>query len=225
VKHLQSALAAAVLLLLPLASAVALEAPQAVRPTWGVVVESLLDPSLEGSVSNPSINFNLGAGLVMPLVPGSRFSFEPSGDFYFAYYEYFNGRPVPTAQEDGSAFGLGLLLDAPLVYTLPLGGGFSLGLGLGLCFDLRVALTLDPNYKAGDTALMNGYFWGQGRFVTPSTILRGEYKLTERVGFGFSGRALWPVYNLWSGEGYGFFDRGMYLIDLTIVYKLGPAAP
>lgn len=209
--------------MLPLAHAAALEAPQSIRPTWGVVVESLLDPSVSPQkVASPSLNFSLGAGVVMPFSPGSRFSLEPSGDLYLANYEYLNGRAVPTDNTFATAFGLGLLLDLPIVYTFPFRGGFSLGMGMGLCFDLRYAFTVDAP-RAAETPLINGYFWDQGRFMTPSTVLRGEYQLTERVGFGFSGRVLWPLYNLWANEGYGFFDRAKYLIGLTIAYKLVPS--
>jgi hypothetical protein len=212
------------LCLLAPSGAAALEAPIAVRPTWGVAVEGLLDPALAGQVSRPSINFNLGAGVVMPFSAGSRFSFEPSADLYWANYEYLNGAAVPTDETFGSAFGLGLLLDAPVVYTIPLAKGFSLGFGMGLCFDIRAAFTLDSTYKPEDTAPMNSYFWDKARFLMPSTILRAEYALTERVGFGLSGRILWPLYNLWSGMGVGFFDRAKYLVDLSIVYKLGKPA-
>jgi hypothetical protein len=215
--------AALACLLLTLARVAALEAPLAVRPTLGVVIESLLDPSVSPEqISSPSINFDLGAGLILPFSPGSRLSFEPSVDFYGAYYEYLNGRPVPTDMTFGSAFGLGLLLDAPVVYTLPLGGGFTLGMGAGLCLDIRAAITIDTDpVKAANTPAMNRYFWDKGRFATPSTLLRAEYALTDNVAFGLNGRVLWPIYNLWSGEGYGFFDRGMYFVELSIVYKLG----
>lgn len=220
-KHPPFALAALVLALLPLAKPAALEAPLAVRPTWGVIVENLLDPALSGSVSSPSLNFNLGAGVVMPFSRGSRFSFEPSADFYFSNYEYFGGQPVPTAEEYGSAFVLGLLLDSPVVYSLPIGGGFTLGIGVGLCLDVRVAFTIDQDpVKAANTPIMNKYFWDKGRFLTPSSLVRAEYALTDRVAFGFNGKVFWPVYNLWSGEGFSFFDQGLYLVDLSIVYRL-----
>jgi hypothetical protein len=211
-------LAATVLALLAPLGAAALEAPVALRPTWGVLIEGLLDHSADSSISSPSINFNFGAGVVMPFSPSSRFSFEPSADLYWAYYEYFDERGVPTDLTFGSAFGLGLLLDLPVVYTLPLGSKFTLGFGVGACLNARVAFTIDSN-KSENTPLINRYFWDKGRFATPTTLIRGEYKLTDRVGFGFTGRVLWPIYNLWAGEGYGFFDHGMYLVDLTILYR------
>ena len=69
---------------------------------------------------------------------------------------------------------------------------------------------------------MNQYFWDKARFSTPSTpAVRRQYRLTDRVVVGLTGRVLWPIYNLWTGEGYGFFDQGMYLLELSMRYKLG----
>ena len=220
--QLRSALAALILASLPLGAAAALEAPEIIRPTWGVVVEGLLDPAANSMIASPSINFNFGCGFIMPFSKGSPFSFEPSADLYWANYEYLNKRAVPTDLTFGTAFGLGLLLDAPVVVTLPLGNTLSFGLGAGVCLDLRAAFTVDSAH-ADNPPEINRYFWEKGRFATPSTLIRAEYKLTERVAFGFNGRVLWPIYNLWTNEGYGFFDRAMYLIDLSIRYKLPKA--
>jgi hypothetical protein len=222
VKRLATAAAAAIFAFLPLAGAVALDAPVAIRSTWGVDVESLLDPGLASRVASPSINFEFGAGAVFPLRWNRYLSFEPSADLYFYNTEYsVEGQSVPTAEEDASAFTLGLLLDAPLVFSLPLGSQVTLGAGLGLGLDLRAAITLDSSYLAQNTPLMNQYYWDKGRFLTPSTLLRGEYKLTDRTAFGFTGRVYWPIYNLWTKEGFGFLDQTMYFIDLTILFKLG----
>ena len=216
-----AAIAAVALGVLPVEGAAALEAPVAIRPTWGVLAESLLDPANSSAIPSPSLNFNFGCGVVMPFEPGSRFSFEPSADIYYYNAEWTaDGQTLPTDESFSSAFVLGLLLDAPVVYSLPVGEKLTFGFGAGLCLDVRLAFTTDPA-SAGNTPLMNGYFWNQARFITPSTLIRGEYALTDRVGFGFTGRVLWPIYNLWTGEGFGFFDQGMYLIDLTIRYRLG----
>jgi hypothetical protein len=219
VKRSLFALAAIALALLPLAEAAALEAPVAIRPTWGVLVESLLDHSADSAIPSPSIEFNFGSGVVMPFQPNSPFTFEPSADFYYFNGEFYHERAVPSGETFGSTFVLGLLLDAPIFFTQPLGPKLAFGVGAGICLDLRVAFTNDPG-RAADTPAINRYFWDKGRFATPSTLIRGEYNLTDRLGFGFTGRVLWPIYNLWSGEGYGFFDQGMYLIDLSILYKL-----
>jgi hypothetical protein len=198
----------------------ALEPPEYLRATWGVLVESFLNPSLASNVATPSINFNFGAGLSMPLSPGSRWAFAPSGDIYYYNAEWFDGQALPTDETVSSAFVLGLMLNAPIVYTLPLSDTLSLSGGVGLAIDLRAAFTSDSSYYPENTKRMNIYFWEKGRFFTPSTSVHFEYKLNDRVGFGFAGRVLWPIYNLWTGEGYGFLDQGKYIVDLVIRYKL-----
>jgi hypothetical protein len=221
--RLRPTLAALALAILPLLGAYALEPPESIRATWGVLVEGLSNPALESQVSTPSINFNFGAGVNMPFEPGSRFAFTPSADFYYFNAEWAGGQAVPTDSDASSAFVIGLVLNAPVVYSIPLSPKISVGAGLGLCLDIRAAITTYAQ-KKGDTPLMNAYFWDKARFLTPSTTLRFEYALSERVEFGFSGRILWPIYNLWTKEGYGFFDQGIYLIDLVIRYRLKPAA-
>jgi hypothetical protein len=207
-----------VLVLLPLGAS-ALEEPDILRANWGVLVESLTNPALSSQVSSPSINFNFGAGVSMPLSPDSPWSFGPSADLYWYYGEFNGGQPVATDEAFSSTFVLGLLLNAPVVYSIPLDSKFTFSAGAGLCLDLRFAFQ-SGDLDASAAKSSNAYFWGMGRFITPSTTLRIEYKLTERVGFGFSARVLWPVYNLWTGEGYGFFDQGKYLLSLVVRYKL-----
>jgi hypothetical protein len=183
-------------------------------------MESLLNPANTSSVPSPSLNVSFGCGVVMPLTAGSRLSFEPSADIYSFNAEYFNGQALPADESFSSAFVVGLLLDAPVVYSFPEWRNLTFGVGAGLCLDIRVAFSTDPA-KAGDTPQMNQYFWDKARFLTPSTLIRGEYKLTDRVVIGLTGRVLWPIYNLWTGEGYGFFDQGMYLLEISMRYKLG----
>jgi hypothetical protein len=215
----RTAFTAIAVALIPLSGVAALEPPVAIRPSWGVVTENLQDPSIAHGVASPSINFNFGSGVVMPLFPESRITFEPSADFYFYNTEYANGQAVPTSQEFSSDFTLGLLLDAPVVYSLPAGNTLTFGVGAGLCLDLRVAFSVDPARTSG-TPAMNSYYWDKARFIMPSLLVRGEYRLTDRVGFGFTGRMLWPIHNLWTTPSYGFFDRAKYLVDLTIRYRL-----
>jgi hypothetical protein len=219
--RIPAVLAALSLALIPLGAA-ALEAPDTLRANWGVLVESLLNPALGGNVSSPSVNFNLGAGVDLAFSPGSRFSFEPSADIYFYNSEVYGGQPVPTDETFSSTFTIGALLNAPVMYSVPINSKVVFSAGAGLCLDLRFALP--SGGLAPDAASQsNTYYWGEGRFLTPSTTLRVEYALTDRLGCGISGRVLWPIYNLWTGEGYGFFDQGKYLLDVVLRYRLKPA--
>ena len=210
--------------------ATALESPDSLRVTMGVLIESQLNPGLDSNVSTPSINYNFGAGLNYPFAPDSRFSFAPSGNLYFYYGEFNSGQPVSADQAFSSTYIVGALLNAPVMYSLPLGSSdFTLRAGLGLCLDLRVALKSGdipstPTSDSADDAAAdsNKYFWGKGRFITPSTTVGVEYALNDRMSAGLSTRVLWPIYNLWTSEGYGFFDQTKYIIDIAIRYKLKP---
>ena len=220
---MRKTIVAIALALVALASASAFPSPDAFRTIWGVDVEGLLDPGLSGQVASPSLNFELGADFIYPLSILRGLSFEPTANLFFYNTEYTpENQAVPTAEEDASAFTLGLILDAPLVYSLDLGKdkALTLSAGLGLGVDARVAFTINSNYEAANTSLINLYYWDKGRFFTPSTLVRGEYRLTDRTSFGFAGRVYWPIYNLWSGDAYGFFDQANYMIDLTIKFKL-----
>ena len=211
--------------------AAALESPEYLRVTWGVLGESFLDPALTATGSADqappfSINYNFGAGVSIPFTRVPGLAFAPSGDLYFYNAQYTTaGQVVPTDEAFTSAFVLGLILNAPIAYSYAINDKMSIAGSLGLAFDLRVAFTTD-SAKASYTPLMNSYLWNQGRFFMPSTSVSGEFKLTDRVGFGFTARVLWSIYNLWTDEGFGFFDQGRYFFDLVIRYKLGskPAA-
>jgi hypothetical protein len=209
----------------------ALEPPDYIRANFGVLIESQLNPNFDGNVSSPSINFDFGLGLNYPFAPESRLSFAPSGHFYSYYGEYNSGQPVSADQAFSSTYIIGIMLDAPVMYTLPLGnsGDFTLSAGAGLCLDLRLALqsgdieATSSSASADDAAsLSNTYFWSEGRFIDPSTTINLDYRLNDRMGVGFMGRVLWPIYNLWTGEGYGFLDQTKYILNITIRYKLKP---
>ena len=227
-----AAAAALALMLLPAPGIAALEAPVAIRATWGVLFENLLDPSLSTPgalvrIPTPSLNFNFGASVIMPFSPDSRFSFDPSADIYYYYAELTqSGQALPSFEEYRDTFVLGLLLDTPISYSLPVGSKFLFGVGAGLCFDIRAAF---PVAGSTNAPAINKYLWDKGRFLMPSTRIRAEYALTDNVRFGLTGRLLWPIFNLWTGEGYGFFDQSQYLVDVTIRVKLGsglnPSAP
>jgi hypothetical protein len=233
-KPCAAAILALILALVPL-GATALEPPDSIRVTMGALIESRLNPAYSdvgtySSVSTPSINFNFGGGVNFPLAPGSRFSFAPSGNIYFYYGEFNSGQPIAADQAFSSTYIVGALLNAPVMYSLPLGSSdFTIRGGLGLCLDLRFALKsgdipASTTWESADDAAgdSNKYFWGKGRFITPTTTINVEYALNDRMGVGLSTRMLWPIYNLWTNEGYGFFDQTKYVIDVVIRYKLKP---
>ncbi len=193
------------------------EAPESVRPTWGVLMEPLLDEAASSEVANPSINFNLGAGVVLPLASNPRWALEPSATLYWYNCQYVNGRAVPGEVTLSDAFTIGLLVDAPFIYSFPIGRLFSAGIGGGLCLDLRFAIDTPPY---GNLGAIYGYLWDKARFIMPSTLARAEYRLSERVEFGLELRALLPVSNLWTPDSPGLFDQAILIADLALRYRL-----
>jgi len=212
------------------AGAWALEPPDYMRANFGVLVESHLNPDFAGNVSSPSINFSLGAGINYPLAPESPFSFAPSAQLYGYYGEFNSGQPVAADQAFSSTYIVGLMLNAPIMYTTPIGeSDFTFSGGAGLCLDLRLALKsgdipASDSSDSADTAASdsNFYFWSEGRFLVPSTTLDVDYRLSDRIYVGLLTRILWPIYNLWTGEGYGFLDQTKYIINVSLRYKLKP---
>lgn len=193
-------------------------APNAIRYELGVVAALNLDSS-SGTAS--LVTNILGASASFPLSPSSRFSFEPGADLYWAYYgETASGRAVPIELENRDAFVVGILLDAPISYGIPLGEDFRLGLGAGLALNLRVGIKAAEEVADGTVAAINSYFWSKGRFLMPSTSLRIEYRLTERFDFGFTARVFWPLFNLWAGEGLPILDQGIFGGALVVRQRL-----
>jgi len=205
----------AALAFLPLSSAKALGPAESIRPDLGVIIQLNLDPSSETTHLITNI---LGAAVVLPFSSGSAWAFEPSADLYWTYYELFNGRAMSTEIADREAFVIGLLLNAPVVYSLPLGGNWSCGFGAGLGLNLRGGFQASSDVPTSDVAAINTYFWSKARFIMPSTLARVEYKLTQRIDFGFSALAYWPIFNLWSGEGLSFLDQAIFGGALLVRY-------
>lgn len=193
------------------------EAPASIRPTWGVLMEPLLDEAAASEVPSPSLNFVLGASVELPLAASARWAFEPSAELYWYYAEYVNGRAVPGDQTLSDAFAIGLLVDAPLVYSIPIAGKFSASVGGGLCLDLRFAIDTPPYGRLGE---IYAYLWDKARFILPSALARVEYDLAERVGFGLELRAFLPVFNLWTPDSPGFFDQAIFIANLAVRYRL-----
>jgi hypothetical protein len=194
---------------------------EAFRASWGVLVVPVMDPASVSQVANPALLFELGTSFRIPLDAVPSLSFDPSIDFYWAYYELSpGGRPWPTTVEERTSFVLGLLIDFPVFYRAPPLGPMNFEVGAGLCFHPRFGFSAATDAPAADVAAINEYFWKMGRFFMPSTALRAEYKLTDRVAFGFSARALWPIFNTWTDEGMHFIDQGMLAAGILVRYGL-----
>lgn len=222
----RSALLSAALIVATLAAALPASAspfmdffarPAALRPGLGVLFGLNLDSSSETS---HLITSSLGCGLEYPL--GGGFSFEPNLGAYWNYYELSaSGRAVPTEISEGYIYAFGLLIDLPLVYTLRLGESFALSAGAGLCLHPRVGIKSLKSVADDYVASVNSYFWSDGRFFLPSSLLRVEYRLNDKISVDLGGKYLWPIFNLWAGEDLSFFDQSLIDVSMSFRYRLG----
>jgi hypothetical protein len=211
------------LLLLCLA-APSLLAVELLTPFLGVVY--IPRPAAYAADSAPSIATNvLGAGLTFPL--GGLFAFEPALSFYWTYHLWVEelDRALPAEIEHRTSFTLGFLLEAPFLLRLRLSERIGLGLGLGPAFHLRVGFRAtgvedsEDEDVSAELADINRFFYEKGRFFVPETLLRFQYRLTERMDFAFAAQAFWPVFNWWNGSDW-FWDEGIFGGSLSVRYRL-----
>lgn len=202
-------------------------------PALGVLfIPSVIPKDGSGKeLAGPQILTNsLGAGLYLPI--GPVFGFEPGFDFYYFHHVWIEeaGRAAPTDEAWRTTFTLGFLVSLPLSASWRITRNFDLALGLGPAFHLRLGLLAAgvAESEPADVAhvpLINAFFYEGGRWFVPTSFLRGEYRLTDRVDFGFSARAFWPVYNAWNGAPAGsWWDEGVFGGALVVRYRFPAAA-
>lgn len=190
--------------------------PAALRPGLGVLVALNLDSS---SITPSLVTSDLSVGFEYPI--GAGFGFEPAFSAYWAYYELSSSyRAVPTEISEREATVFGLLADFPLVYTLGLGKGFELSAGLGLGLNLRGGIKAASDVGDETVKEINYYFWSAGRYFLPSTLLRAEYRLNDKLDACLGGKLFWPIFNLWAGEDLPFFDQAIVEASLSVRYRL-----
>ncbi|HUW40384.1 MAG TPA: hypothetical protein VMV90_05200 [Rectinemataceae bacterium] len=189
----------------------------AVQFDLGIVTDLNLDPATSAGSSSLITNI-LGFGLTLPFRPGSRWSFEPTADFYWANFGLVAGKAVPVDIGDRDAFVVGAILDAPVFYTFDMRPPWKLSLGAGLAINARYGFIAVSGVSSSTVDAINGYFWSGGRFIMPSTLARAVYNLTRHIDFGFTALAYWPIFNLWAGTGLSFFDQGIFGGSLVVRY-------
>jgi hypothetical protein len=192
--------------------------PVALCPGMGGLYVVNLDP-YAGVGSTDLITNTVDVGLVYPVarISALSFDFEPTATFYYSTYGWSEAnKAVPIDPMWRDVYMFGLVLDFPVTFTVPIGARFAFSAGLGPAFDLRVGLNADPtSVTAATVDDINSYFWSQGRFFLPSTLLRFSYKVNDRFAFDLDARAYWPIFNFWAGDGLGFFDQAIFGIRLS----------
>ncbi|MCX7029643.1 MAG: hypothetical protein NTU62_05930 [Spirochaetes bacterium] len=144
-------------------------------------------------------------------------------DLFGTWYEYSDGRAVPSTYEwGGSFFTVGLLLSPRIGARFDLTEALAAGAHFGL--DLLIRFPLDPFSKtttlADDRLPALGWFLA-GRFLYPETGAWLTWQATKDVELAFTVRALWPVFRIWSGEGLPFFDQFILAGTLGATIRLG----
>jgi hypothetical protein len=161
----------------------------------------------------------LGVGLVFPLpVPG--LSVNPSMEFYSNYYAWYDSRALPIDVENRTAIVYGCILDIPATYKFTLGKAHDLSAQLGVAAVMRAGFRAsdDVDVTQEDVNSIVAYMWGKGRFFYPSVGINYSYRLTDWVRIGVTGRALIPVFNLWTREDLPFYDNMIYGGGITLTF-------
>jgi hypothetical protein len=183
-----------------------------------------LDPEA-GKVNFPlDVNYGLTAGLGLDIEGSGLLSFEPRLMVYRSWYYWTDsGKAVPVDVDNREVWLMGAALDLPLGLALPLGKNLDFTASLGLGFNLRLGIKAESTVSDARVSQINDYLWAQGRFFTPTTALGLRFRVNEGLVARLGAKAWWPIYNLWAGEGLGFFDQGMATVDFS--FSWSPRAP
>jgi hypothetical protein len=191
----------------------ALAAESSGRFSWFFVGSIMVFPEDNDMASDPMpVLPSPGIGFTVRLTSAARvnISLEPGFDFYTTHYAFNEDlkRPVPAATENRSAMVIGSVMSLPVVLTFSLSGTVTLSAFAGPAADLRlafVALDLDAweadrAIAAQETALVQEYFWSEGRWFLPLAGLGIDFVMNDRFKLGFDLRVWAPAYRLWTGE-------------------------
>lgn len=178
------------------------------------------------STPDPVVN-TLGASLGFGFGADSSFVLEPALDIMWTNYEWMNGRAAPTPSESGGGnniFVLAMLLDIPVYWNFPIGGRFSGSLGMGTAILMRASFPADKTPGYADEMKDNlsraaTYFWEAGRWFYPSAALRLSIWLQEGFSFALTGRAFYPLANLWNNEP-ALLDSSIIQVSLSVLVEL-----
>ncbi len=194
-----------------------LASPDAFRPELSALLILNRDPGA-GVESTTFPQRSMGLGLEYSLGPSGLVTFEPGLTIHDAWYRYTAGGRAVTGIDTifRDAWVMGFLLDFPFLYNLKLGAKSSIALGAGPAFNLRFGIKATTDTPDANVSGINAFLWDQGRFFMPSTHARYEYKVSERYRLGATLSMYWPIFNLWAGEGLGFFDQATFGLAVTL---------
>jgi hypothetical protein len=174
------------------------------------------------SAPTPVVN-TLGASFNLSLSPDSAWAFAPALDLLWTNYEWsaVENRALPTESEQSglnNVFMLGLMLDAPIVWSFRFSERLGGAAQAGLAFLARLsfpgdAQNADSAELQDNLSKVSSYFWGKARWLYPSFGLRMDVFLQEGFAFALGFRYFLPLFNAWTGDA-PFFDHGTLHITL-----------
>lgn len=147
-------------------------------------------------------------------------SFEPNILLWRSWYYWTAAnKAVPVSLEDRQAWVLGILLDFPIAFTLPLGKAMDFTASGGLCLNLRLGIKADATVSDSAVSSINAYLWSAARFILPTTAAGLSLRINDNLKGRLGLKAYWPISNLWSGEGLGFLDQTMVALNLSLAWR------
>lgn len=196
---------------------------EAASGRFGVAVLNNTAPTAPSPILN-----TLGGSAIVSFAAGLPLTLEPGIDLYWANYEWFDGRAVPTETERGqgnNVFVLGFLVDLPLYVTVRFNERLSGAFGLGPAFNLRTSFAGDTTAgfepeMAANLASVSSYFWREGRWFMPAAAVRFHVFLQEGFTFAVGVKGFLPVYNAWAGDA-PFWDHTILQVNLSMRLSIG----
>lgn len=165
------------------------------------------------SASAPSpILFTPGFGFIWP--NDTFISFEPSANFFFSYFLWYDGRALPAEIENRTASTLSVLLDLPVVFALNLEHA-KLQLNAGASILMRFGWLSQGNDESlkDEVELINDYFWSKARFLYLSGGASWIFSLPSNTQFG-------PFLNIYAPIGSIFAREGLNGMIISVGLKI-----
>jgi hypothetical protein len=156
-------------------------------------------------------------GVSFPLVERRLWGVEAGALLTGTYYEYVNGRAVPSELEHRDFAVAVILADVRAGLHLPLGRSVVLSLTGGLIFYLPLPIPLFPDAwsKLGPTMS-----YMLLRSLYPETEISVRFPLLPSLDLRLGARAGWPILHMIDGEGLPFWDQMIVSGVLGVVYRL-----
>ena len=145
---------------------------------------------------------------------------EPALSFFTNYYLWDGKKALPAEVENRTATVLSFLIDLPVVYNFNRKNNHYFEAGAGLAVLARYGI-LSNGVKSsdegtsgdaqGDVKEINSYFQSFNRMIFPELTAAWNYKVTERLDAGLTGRIYIPI----SGNG---LDTMMISVGTRLIF-------